>query len=69
MSDKTNFNRQEKTYLWQHEDFPHFYNNPVAIAPLKKEFITAFKSWLKPSPYEIRISMIYFPKKLSLTQR
>jgi hypothetical protein len=44
MSDKSTFNRQEKTYLWQLDDFPHFYHNPAAIAPLEKEFITAFSS-------------------------
>ena len=50
MSDKPKFNRQEKTYLWQLDDFPHFYHNPVAIAPLEKKFIAAFRKLVKSFP-------------------
>jgi Fic family protein len=50
MSDKSTFNRQEKTYLWQLNDFPHFYHNPVAVAPLEKEFTKAFRKLIKAFP-------------------
>ena len=50
MPDKPTNNRHQKTYLWQQNDFPHFYHNSVAIAPLEKEFIATFRKLVKAFP-------------------